>query len=143
MWLVGSILIGVFSHLLWDEFTHGNGIINNGWSFLHINLMLFNQQFPIHLALQVLSSVIGLVVLFWFIFKKPVNNSTYKVENKYYWLHFLLIALALIFFRFFIGEFNNSFWDMVVAFMGIGFYALLINALFQIFLEQIQARKEP
>jgi Domain of unknown function (DUF4184) len=61
---VPSILIGVWSHLIWDSFTH-----RNRWAVQHSDLLRMTLQLPllgsmeVFRLLQYLSSIIGLVVI--------------------------------------------------------------------------------
>ena len=61
---VPSILIGVWSHLIWDSFTH-----RNRWAVQHSDLLRMTLQLPllgsmeVFRALQYLSSVLGLVAI--------------------------------------------------------------------------------
>jgi Domain of unknown function (DUF4184) len=61
---VPSILIGVWSHLIWDSFTH-----RNRWVVQHLDLLRASLQLPligsmeVFRALQYVSSVVGLAVI--------------------------------------------------------------------------------
>lgn len=61
---VPSILIGVWSHLIWDSFTH-----RNGWAVQRLGLLRATLQLPLNgsmeifRALQYISSVVGLSVI--------------------------------------------------------------------------------
>jgi hypothetical protein len=61
---VPSILIGVWSHLIWDSFTH-----RNRWAVEHLDLLRGTVQLPligsmeVFRALQYVSSVVGLAVI--------------------------------------------------------------------------------
>ena len=61
---VPSVLIGVWSHLIWDSFTH-----KNRWAVQHSDLLRSTLQLPligsmeIFRALQYASSVVGLAVI--------------------------------------------------------------------------------
>jgi hypothetical protein len=61
---VPSILIGAWSHIVWDSFTH-----RNRWAVRHLSLLRESLELPligsfeIFRALQYISSVVGLVVV--------------------------------------------------------------------------------
>ncbi len=61
---VPSILIGVWSHLIWDSFTH-----RNRWVVQHLDLLRASLQLPligsmeVFRALQYVSSMVGLAVI--------------------------------------------------------------------------------
>jgi hypothetical protein len=67
-----SILLGVFTHLLWDDFTHYDGyIVNYYYDFFYRKLWgisLFN-------VFQFVSSVLGIILVFWFVLKLPEEKA--------------------------------------------------------------------
>jgi hypothetical protein len=63
-WILISLLLGIFSHLLWDSFTHGRGYMVQHIALLHT--MPFAQYGifrPLYNLLQHLSSLLGLGIL--------------------------------------------------------------------------------
>jgi len=59
-----SLLIGIFSHLLWDSFTHGRGWMVHHVAFLRsMPLQQVGIYRPVYNLLQHLSTIIGLVIL--------------------------------------------------------------------------------
>jgi hypothetical protein len=59
-----SLLVGIFSHLLWDSFTHGRGWMVQHIAFLRsMPLQQFGIDRPFYNWLQHLSTIIGLVLL--------------------------------------------------------------------------------
>ena len=59
-----SLLIGIFSHLIWDSFTHGRGWIVQHVAFLRsMPLQQVGIYRPVSNWLQHLSTIVGLVVL--------------------------------------------------------------------------------
>jgi hypothetical protein len=64
-WLYAApaILIGVWSHLVWDSFTHADGWMVHRVSALSAPLVLGSYLEPVYHLLQYLSSVVGLFVL--------------------------------------------------------------------------------
>jgi membrane-bound metal-dependent hydrolase YbcI (DUF457 family) len=61
--VASGVLIGAWSHVLWDSFTH-----TRGWMVRHVPLLqtrLFGNGMPAYKALQLFSSVLGLCVLFY------------------------------------------------------------------------------
>ncbi len=133
LWLVISLLIGIFSHLLWDAFTHKNVFILNIIPSLGGNITAMGRVMPIYHLLQIISSVIGLLILVWVVLRLTRTKTPTAFYSKGYW--YLFTALAIVFgsFRFMVFDFNNTFWDIVVGIMGIGLYAGLINSLYYSF----------
>jgi membrane-bound metal-dependent hydrolase YbcI (DUF457 family) len=60
-WLCASIVIGSFSHITWDAFTHEGGVVVNLWSGFSHNIG--PGWFPVYRWLQYGSSVFGMAVL--------------------------------------------------------------------------------
>ena len=64
-----SALIGIFSHLLWDAFTHAPGYFVQFIPFLQKDLLIFNVSIPSYDFMQLLSTLIGglivIVVILW------------------------------------------------------------------------------
>jgi len=130
LWLLLSLLIGIFSHVLWDAFTHENKFVLNIIPSLAGNVSIFNRVMPIYHLLQIVSSVFGLIILLGVVLKLPRKETEIDFHSKIYWLRFFVLALALGIIRFVFLDFNNTFWDIVVGIMGIGLYAGLINSLY-------------
>lgn len=74
-----SIILGVLTHLLWDDFTHYDGyIVNYYYDFFYRKLWglsLFN-------VFQFLSSVIGIILVFWLVLKLPVEKAQFPSLRK-------------------------------------------------------------
>jgi hypothetical protein len=62
--ILGSIVIGIATHLIWDSFTH-----SHSWAYRHVGWLRgwayvpFVGIMPMHSALQYTSSVVGIVAL--------------------------------------------------------------------------------
>jgi hypothetical protein len=75
-WLLApfSILIGAWSHLLWDSFTHGNGWMVRHYAPLHATFAVGAYEITVNRVLQYLSSVAGLAVLTVWYWRLPVPD---------------------------------------------------------------------
>jgi Domain of unknown function (DUF4184) len=73
-WLIAplSILVGVWSHLLWDSFTHGSGWMVRHLAWLRAPLAIDGSYTTVNQVLQYLSSVAGLAVLALWYWRLPV-----------------------------------------------------------------------
>jgi hypothetical protein len=67
-----SILVGAWSHLLWDSFTHGSGWMVRHYAWLHAPLAIGGDYTSVNRVLQYLSSVAGLAVLAVWYWRLPV-----------------------------------------------------------------------
>jgi hypothetical protein len=90
-----GVLIGAWSHVLWDSFTHARGRIVK-----HVPLLqrpLFGNGMPAYKGLQLLSSVFGLCVLFY-VYDKWIKDSGYQlwIWRKPSWRFYLWFAVVVI-----------------------------------------------
>ena len=74
-WLLAplSILVGAWSHLLWDSFTHGNGWMVRHLAWLRMPLAIAGNYTTVNQVLQYLSSVAGLAVLVLWYWRLPAS----------------------------------------------------------------------
>ena len=66
--IIGSLLLGIATHIVWDSFTHPTSWLYRHWSFLHqtVDLPLIGRT-PYYKAFQHGSTLLGiLVLLLWF-----------------------------------------------------------------------------
>jgi hypothetical protein len=63
LWAPFSILVGAWSHLAWDSFTHSDGWMVRHYALLHAPLIIAGTYTTVNRVLQYLSSVVGLAVL--------------------------------------------------------------------------------
>lgn len=141
--VISSLCVGVLSHLAWDAFTHDIGIFVNLWPVLKSSMHVMNREMPVFHFLQIISSVLGLLGTVYVVWKLPVGNMPTKKVSMNYWMVFGLFVIGLAVLRFVLFSFNNGFWDVVLAFMGIGMYALILNSLFHSLWPHKQAKPEP
>lgn len=124
--VIFSILIGAFSHLLWDSFTHYDGYFVNLISTLKNKVELFGFQFSIFNLLQHLSSLIGAIFIFLAFWKLPIEKMEEKQINLNYWISFFIIAVIVILIRFFCGLKIYHYGDVIVTIIS----ATLIGLIF-------------
>jgi hypothetical protein len=65
LWAPLAILVGVWSHLLWDSFTHDDGWIVHHVPALRQTVAIGAYHLEVCHLLQYLSSVVGLAILLW------------------------------------------------------------------------------
>lgn len=94
-----SALIGSFSHLLWDSFTHYNGYFVRNYSILLTPVSIGLMELPLCRLLQHISTAAGLTFILWHIH----NLATTQVAKKprlrwlWYWIQVMFIgALSLL-----------------------------------------------
>jgi ABC-type multidrug transport system fused ATPase/permease subunit len=78
--IVISILVGAFTHLLWDSFTHRTGWFYHHWLFLHEMVRVpVLGTLPYYKVFQHVSTVLGIVILllwfaWWYRNTKPTDH---------------------------------------------------------------------
>jgi hypothetical protein len=102
-WLIViiSTLIGAFSHIFWDSFTHENKYFVNLIPLLKNTVEFVGFQMPIFKILQHLSTLIGGIIIGYAIFKLPVNHNLKGSLSISYWsvltgVTFTIIAIRLL-----------------------------------------------
>ncbi|WP_341227105.1 DUF4184 family protein [uncultured Arcticibacterium sp.] len=102
-----SILIGVLTHFLWDNFTHEP---NYTFPFYFDDLshvfLLNGKPIALYSILQVLSSVFGMLYFVYFLLKIPrdtsLNGISYTKRLKY-WVWVAIVFCLVIIIRYLIG----------------------------------------
>lgn len=93
-----GVLIGAWSHVLWDSFTHVRG-----WIVQHVALLqtpLFGTELPAYKCLQYISSVFGLCVLFY-VYNKWMKTSGFRLwiwrkPGRRFYLWFGVAVICLV-----------------------------------------------
>ena len=96
-WLVImlSILVGAFTHILWDGFTHANTVFTNAMPSLRHVFHLFGEKVPVYEILQHTSTLVGLLAIFYAIRKLPMDRNAKADVNFKYWAVVAAITLAV------------------------------------------------
>jgi hypothetical protein len=93
--VVLGILLGAWSHVLWDSFTH-----EQGWIVRHVPLLqreLFGSTLTVYKALQYLSSLFGLWVLLY-VYNKWMKASGFRLWGwrRPGWRFYLWLGVAVV-----------------------------------------------
>lgn len=86
-----SFFLGTLSHIFWDSMTHWDGYVVERIAF-------FNEVFfglPVYKIAQYGSSVFGLIVILYYIYKQPPEVENTKNINANYW--FVCLGLTVVF----------------------------------------------
>lgn len=122
-----SSLIGMSTHVLWDDFTHSTGFFVKNIDLLRQNITLFNIDIPFYKILQHGSTIIGFLIIFIYIYKNidKANKVYYCKLNK------KKIYLSIISSTFIIIVGCISIFLKVKGFIGIGRIIItFINSVF-------------
>jgi hypothetical protein len=93
--VASGILIGAWTHVLWDSFTHAQG-----WIVKHTPLLrrpLFGNMMPAYKGLQYLSSIFGLCVVLY-AYNKWMKASGFQLLmwRRPCWRFYLWLGIAVI-----------------------------------------------
>ncbi|MFT2010139.1 DUF4184 family protein [Pontibacter sp. 13R65] len=69
--IVVSVLIGAFSHLLWDAFTHKHSFVADMVPMLKFKYRIGIMWMPVYLLLQLISSLGGLLYIMYEVYRLP------------------------------------------------------------------------
>ena len=87
-----SFFLGTLSHIFWDSMTHWDGYVVERIAF-------FNQVFfglPVYKIAQYGSSIIGLILILYYIYKQPSEvENTDKINRNYWFVSFGVTAVFL------------------------------------------------
>lgn len=97
-WLLLALLLGSFSHLLWDSFTHANTLPTRHLLFLRKGYVIANEVFPLFRILQHVSTLVGGVVILHFIHRRPRLGVQHPVSWGF-WIAILVVTGAIVFLR--------------------------------------------
>ena len=106
-----SILIGAFSHLFWDAFTH-----ESGYFVQKIPVLLHKiGNISCYKIIQHLSSIIGMIFILFYIYKLPVVKQTMIRPNWKYWVFVFVLTFVFISIRWTFGLSFNQIGNVVVS----------------------------
>ena len=93
------LLTGIFSHLLWDSFTHANHFMVRHIDSLSYPISLpGGSPLPLFRYLQHISTLFGAAYVIYFFHNMPVQNAKNRVHTAY-WLMVLLLTILVYLLR--------------------------------------------
>ncbi|WP_338767265.1 DUF4184 family protein [Bernardetia sp. ABR2-2B] len=97
--IIFSLLLGAFSHLFWDGFTHHDGFFVELFPILQTKTIFYS--IPVFKFLQHLSTLSGGVCIAFWVYKLPQNTKTVHSISLNYWLSLFSCFVFLFSIRFF------------------------------------------
>lgn len=133
--VLGSIFIGVCTHLLWDGFSHDEeNYLARYLTFLLDDIHFMGFTTPLYNFIQLTSSVVGLLGLFIYIHILPVHRYTLPKSGKeqfFFWGLVALVAVLLGTIRVWIGmPTEKPFAQLIVLVISATMYSTLLVSLF-------------
>ncbi|PKW29863.1 DUF4184 family protein [Flavobacterium lindanitolerans] len=128
-WLIViiSILIGAFSHIFWDGFTHQHAYFVEKIPSLQNTIRLFEMQIPYWKVLQHLSTFIGALIILFAILRLPKDTKAFKPLNRRYWIVSMCLTLAIVFIRLFCGLDYKLYGHLIVTIISAWFISLILT----------------
>ncbi len=124
--LLATLLLGILSHLLWDGFTHEDGLFVQWIPILNENV--YGINIPLYSTLQVVCSVWGLWMVHRFIATMPVMAHTALpvTKSNHYWIWLAVISLFIFSIRVLTLPDPKKIMELVFACIGSVLYAWTI-----------------
>jgi hypothetical protein len=122
-----SILIGAFSHIFWDSFTHAQGYFVKTIPILSQTTELFGRQIPILKIIQHSSTLLGGVVIAIFILKLPKDENINRKINRNYWIIFIALTLIIVAIRLMTGLDYKLYGHVIVTGISAGLISLIVT----------------
>ncbi len=92
-----SLLIGIYSHLIWDRLTH-TASYTHTTDLLGLELS-YGQKNELQILLQWGCSIIGIIILTWLVAVMPVSSVVSIKAMKSYWIIVALVNALVYFIR--------------------------------------------
>jgi hypothetical protein len=128
--VVFSVLLGIFTHFCWDNFTHEPDYVSPFYFETLNNTLKFGAvKIKFYSFLQILSSIFGLA---WFLFALLLGSNCRKIvkeitHQRKFWISLVLLTLLLIGIRYLISLPNEKHFEhFVVVTIGSFIYALVV-----------------
>lgn len=129
--VIVSCLIGAFSHIFWDSFTHEAGYFVSSFPSLKQELLLFNKKLPVYKLLQHGSTTLGFLIIGITIWKLPkFDTNKFSAYKSKFWGSVLLIALLILILKFSDKTSIPAIGNLVVTSISAIFIGLIISSFF-------------
>jgi hypothetical protein len=107
-----SLFVGILTHFAWDSFTHDKKYFFVKYvpillEYIHV----FGYKMPLHYFLQILSTFVGMIILFWYVHLLPSKYSKQIKSNEKifnFWVFVLVLAIIIGSIRWSIGMPNQK-----------------------------------
>ncbi len=130
--VITSIIIGILTHFFLDAFTHGEGRFVTWMPFLQRDIQVWRHPMKMWYLMQYLSSVAGLLLLFYFFLKIPMvkNSPAVSIAGKAgFWLITAILSSAILLINEHFHHIDCKGMDYLATALGGIFYGLIITVL--------------
>jgi hypothetical protein len=94
--VIVSLLIGIVSHILWDNFSHNTGIFVKLFPSLKSEVVFFKYALPIYKIIQYVSSIMGMVIIAIIVLRFKSGDLPERKIRKTYWLGITIIMISIM-----------------------------------------------
>ena len=109
-----SFLLGAFSHIFWDSFTHEHGHFVEVIPELSRTILFFGKEIPIFKLLQHSSTLIGGFAIILTIFKITPDATVARKMDVQYWLVLTTVMVGIILLRLLGGLEYRAYGHLIV-----------------------------
>lgn len=94
-----SLILGTVTHILWDGFTHERQFFVRALPELyeHKYIPFMGAKYPLWYGLQLISTAVGALIIGLYVLTiKPLNDTLYKPQARYWILLTVIIAVVML-----------------------------------------------
>jgi len=124
-----SILIGISSHIFWDSFTHRTGYFVTKINYLQKIVEIQDLDIPIYKILQHVSTILGGLIIVFSFYRLPKNENSSDKMNYKYWLLLVTSITLVMAFRFLLGIDFQAYGNVIVSMISSILISLIIAPL--------------
>ena len=135
-WIVLSAIIGIFSHLLWDSFTHRQGFFEGHLPILLKQFTLWGKDYILFSFLQTWCSILGGLYILYFVLKMP---RKYKYR-EFRIIQFWTIAISCSFLVIYVRH-CTTIEQFIATSISSGFIGLIFSSSFSKIHEHLKLKK--
>lgn len=121
-----STIIGIYSHILWDDFTHADGYFVTNFNALQYEIYLSDFTIYIYKILQHSSTIIGGLIILLYFHRSPSSSFLLPKSTFPYWLVLIFIAIIMAVIRLVFLE-NWVIGHFIALFFTCGLSSLMIT----------------
>lgn len=127
--LITSIIIGAYTHIVWDSFTHSDGSIVKESRLLNSTIGLGGAEVKVYKLLQHGSTLIGFLVICGVIYRMPrISVEPNRANRLLFWSAIIFISVVITCLRFVVDQDALSTGNVITSAIAGGFIGLFVAA---------------
>jgi hypothetical protein len=122
-----SIIIGAYSHILWDSCSHKDGAIVESFAFFRSTVSLGFYEVPLYKLIQHGSTLLGFLIILGVIYKMPVSGGFVVKKSKLtFWLLVFGACVLVTTLRSLVDSGGLNMANLIATVIAGGFIGLLV-----------------